>query len=120
MNFFRSSFTKLPKHKTFEYQPRYYDPEAEERKAKRELKMERGAFYRHSKHTSPLMRSVVDRNTRAFRRNTSKRNQFTRTILLIVMLSIFAAYVLGVLSGILTVCFICVFMMVFISKLNSI
>jgi len=121
MSLLRSSFiSKLPKHKTFEYTPRYYDPKEEERKSRREIKLERGSFYKHSKNTSPLMRSMIERNGTAFRRNTSKRNQFTRTVLLVLMLSIITAYLLGMLSGIFAFCFVSLFMLVFISRLNSI
>ena len=66
------------------------------------------------------MRSMIERNGTAFRRNTSKRNQFTRTVLLILMLSIITAYLLGMLSGIFAFCFVSLFMLVFISRLNSI
>ncbi len=118
MKMFRSSFAKLPKHKTFEYTPRYYDPEEEARKQRRELKLERGSFYRH--HKSPLVRSMTSRNDRIYRRSRSRRNQGMRILLLIGMLGIVSAYILGLVSGIFTVAFVCVFMLVFISKVNSI
>ena len=49
---FRPSFTNLPKHKKFQYVPRYYDADKEERDNRGSLKLERGAFFKASK--SPI------------------------------------------------------------------
>lgn len=40
-------FNRLPKNKKFDYKPRYYDPEAEERARRKNPKLEKGSFSSH-------------------------------------------------------------------------
>ncbi len=114
----KSSFNKLPQHRKFSYTPRYYDPEKEEMEKKKSLKLERGSFYKN--RNSMIAGSFSSSKDRAFRRNTSKRNQFFRTVLLFVMLSILTLYLLDLVSGIFTFAFLLIFLLLFISKANSI
>lgn len=47
---FRSSFSKLPENRKFSYRPIYFDEEKEQMKEERELKMERGAFFKRNRN----------------------------------------------------------------------
>jgi len=114
----KSSFSKLPQHKKFSYTPRYYNPEKEELDKKKDLKLERGSFYKN--RNSLIAGSLSSNKDRAFRRNTSKRNQFFRTVLLFIMLGILTLYLLGMVSGIFTFAFLLIFLLLFISKANTI
>ncbi len=90
---------------------------AELRKKRAELKMKRGSFYRNTDST--LVNNMSERNDRMYRRNTSKNGQYMRTFLLAIMLGIVVGYVLELVSGFFAMAFLCIFMILFISKINS-
>ena len=80
MSFFRSSFIKLPKHKTFEYKPRYFDPEKEEREKRQKPG---GGFEKGS----------MARQWRAKRQ--SRNASAGRTFILMALLALVAYLILG-------------------------
>ncbi|MEZ4887033.1 MAG: hypothetical protein R3E32_20045 [Chitinophagales bacterium] len=89
MSLFSSKFVHIPKNRTFDYSPRYYDAEEEERKEKFEqnIKLERGAFFK-GKNRSRLVGAFSEKEL-VFRKKNDRSQQTKRTVLLISILSIF-------------------------------
>lgn len=77
------SFNRLPKNKKFNYKPRYYDPEAEEKEIRRNPKLEKGSFTRHRPNI------LLDDG-----RRSSRVGQNVRIFFLILLLGIGVLYIL--------------------------
>ncbi len=115
--FGRSSFVKLPKYSKFRYQPRYYDPEQEEREEEKEMKLEKGAFYK-GKNKSRIIGAFSDRDLVVEGRR-SKMNQIVRMVLLIAMLGLPILFILDLIGTIeFVVAFVLLFVL-FILRINK-
>jgi len=92
---FGSSFTRLPATRKFDYKPRYYDIEAEERKEMFEgtIKLERGAFFKQS-NRSKLVGAFTEREI-IYRQRNSGWAQLKRVLILVVILCLGGALILG-------------------------
>ena len=90
MSFFKRSFVRLPQNQKFNYEPRYFDPVKEEMDDKRNLKLQKGAFFQNSRR--PLQGAFSDRNS--FQRSQqlkSRQSQIIRTFVVLgVLLLLFA------------------------------
>lgn len=80
------SFNRLPKNKKFDYKPRYYDPEAEERAKRKNPKLEKGSFTRHRHNI------LLDDG-----RRQAKAGQNIRVLLIIAVLILVVLYILELL-----------------------
>ncbi len=89
---FLKSFNKAPKHSRFDYQPRYYNPEAEKRKERIEggekrIRFQKGELYRSAK--SPIVGAFTDRREFDYKeRARSKQKQVVRTFIIVMVLLI--------------------------------
>ncbi len=118
MSLFRSRFISVPKNRKFEYSPRYYDAEAEERKEilEQNIKLERGAFYK-GRNRSRLVGAFTEKEV-VFRKQN--RNQQTkRTFLLIIMLTLPCFYIGGFLSGGFSAFLFVALLIAFINQVNK-
>ncbi|MGC9341576.1 MAG: hypothetical protein ACP5E3_02660 [Bacteroidales bacterium] len=85
-------FFKIPRHRQFNYQPLYYDPEKEEReKRNRELKREMGLGEEGKEYKPTIRRGSMKTYFKANKR--AERNSNLRLVLIIVFL-LFLAYFL--------------------------
>lgn len=118
MSLFSSRFIHTPKNRKFEYSPRYYDAEAEERKEilEQNITLERGAFYK-GRNRSRLVGAFTE-NEVVFRKQ-SRRNQTKRTLMLIIMLALPCLYIGGYLSGGFSVMLFLFMLIVFINQVNK-
>lgn len=114
MSFLRSSFVKLPKYKKFDYKPMYYDADAEERKKKRELRLERGSFY---KNKSTIAGAFTEKEF-AFRARRNSNAQFARTLMLTVMMGVIFAFFMGKLNIVIAIGLIAICLILFVKNVN--
>ncbi|MGB0839476.1 MAG: hypothetical protein ACPGXL_05010 [Chitinophagales bacterium] len=122
-SFFKSSFSRLPQHKSFKYNPRYYDPDKEaiqkrmlERKDR--MQMERGAFFKQNK--GRLVGAFTDKEERIFNNTPSRDDQFARVLLLAGMLTLACMYWLDKVNGVIAITGIMLLMIFFVKKMNRI
>ena len=116
----RSSFFRLPKNRKFDYQPRYYDPEEEERKARRgesNIKLEKGSFYKQ-KSRSNLVGAFSERDIIYRSRESSRKNQLVRIIMLTVMMGVITLYFVGKIGGVMTIGIMVFLLIAFVSRVN--
>ncbi len=121
MGLFGRSGTRLPRNSQFNYRPRFYDPEEEERKARKgEIRLEKGAFFRSNKKGGRIVGSFTNRDI-AMRDRASKRGQNMRMMLLIAMLALPFFYIMGYDStgGILTLVGLIILLVVFVKQVNT-
>ena len=83
---FNSRLFKVPKYNQFNYIPRYYDQEADERKKRREMRLERGAFFKQG-NRSRIVGAFNERNM-VFRERHRPGSQLTRILLLASMICV--------------------------------
>jgi hypothetical protein len=85
-------FFKIPRHRQFNYQPLYYDPEKEEREERnREIKRELGIQEKDGEFRPSIRRGSMKAYFKGNKR--AERNSNLRLILIIVFL-LFVAYFL--------------------------
>jgi len=86
-------FFKLPKHKKFNYQPLYYDPEKEERaERKREIEIELGVKREEGGNYKPTIRRGSMRNY--YRKNNKVRRQSNVRLVIIFVVLVLLAYLI--------------------------
>jgi len=115
----RSGFSRLPKHKQFSYQPRYYDPEEEERQERlgnKSIKMEKGSFYKRG-GGGYLVGSMSERDI-VFK-NRRNKGQFSRVVLLVAMLCLPLLYMFDMLNGFIAITFLVILLILFIIRVNK-
>ena len=114
-----ASFFKPPQHRKFNYRPRYYNPEEEARKERlgeKPIRMERGSFYRQ-KNRSPIVGAFTE-NDIAFRRHARGTGQWSKVLVLAVILVLPVLYILEVLSSLTSVAFLVILLIFYFSKMN--
>lgn len=85
-------FFKIPRHRQFNYNPVYYDPEKEEREERRrEIKREMGIKDEESEYHPTIKRGSMKAYFKGNKR--AERNSNLRLVLIIVFL-LFVAYLL--------------------------
>lgn len=119
MSLFNSRFIHTPKNKKFDYVPRYYDPEAEERKEifEQTIKLERGAFFKQ-KGRSRLVGAFSEKEI-IFKKKNDRSLQNKRTFLLITMLCLPCFYIAGYISSVLTIVGLICLMVLFVAQVNK-
>lgn len=119
MAFIRSSFTRLPKFKRYDYKPIYFDPEKDERQTKRELRLERGSFYKQ-RNRSRLAGAFTEKEF-AFRGHRKQSGSQTgRVVLLALMMGLVFAYYLGYLSAFFALAFFAITLLLFVRNVSKI
>ena len=111
---------RMRQNSQFNYRPRYYDEEAEERKVRKgEIRLQKGAFFR-SKKGGHIVGSFTNKDI-AMRDRASKRGQNMRMLLLIAMLALPFFYIMGYDStgGILTLVGLIILLVVFVKQVNT-
>jgi len=87
---FFKSFNKAPKHKRFDFQPRYYDPDLEKRNQrlndpKKRIRFHKNNLYREAK--SPIVGAFSGRHEYDYReRARNKQQQVLRTFIIVMIL----------------------------------
>lgn len=127
MSIFKSRFVRIPEHKRFDFQPRYYDQEEEERKSRRsqQIRLEKGAFY-NSKNKSRLVGAFSDKDVvyRQKIRRGGGAGQLFRVLLIAAMLTLITGFLTGMVKSLATMAVsigaIILLMIVFITKGNRV
>jgi len=113
----KSSFVRVPSHRQFNYIPRYYDKDEDERKSKRNMTLERGAFFKNKK--SPISGAFTDRNIVFRRERNARSGQMLRLGILTAMICIPIMVFLDLISLWIGVPFLVILLLLFIVKVNS-
>lgn len=119
MSVFSSKFVHTPKSRKFEYSPRYYDAEAEERKEKFEqnIKLERGAFFK-GRNRSRLVGAFTEKEL-VFRKKHDRNQQTKRTVLLIGMMTLPCLFIVDIIPSVVALVGFAMLMLLFIRNVNK-
>lgn len=87
-------FFKIPRHKTFNYQPIFYDPDKDDRKARiKEIKREMGIVEESDDKTyKPTIQRGAMRNY--FHKTEKVRRQSNLRLVIIIVILLFVAYLI--------------------------
>lgn len=115
---FLKPLTKLPSHKSFNYQPRYYDPEKEARRHRinERIKIEKGAMY-----NQPGNRLVgaFKKQSIAHRSKNNFNARTLRSFLLIAMFGVITLYYLDEINGIFAAVASAILLIIFIQRTSK-
>ena len=115
MKFFKSKFTRLPEHSKFEYTPRYYDAEKEE-KQEREIRFGKATKARYS---GASMMGKFRGFKYVNRERQSQSGKWTKMGLLLALMGVATALYLGKINGILAIGIILILLVLFIRETNK-
>lgn len=87
MSLFKSAFSRVPKHSKFHYQPRYVKEKKGLEKRKREIKLEKGSFFKHSKTLSKFREPSISHY-----KHNSKSRKNAKYIVSIAMMGCIIGY----------------------------
>ncbi len=119
MSIFSSKFVHTPQNRKFDYSPRYYDAEKEERKEKFEqnIKLERGAFFK-GRNRSRLVGAFSEKEL-VFRKKHDRSQQTKRTLLLIAMMALPCLFIGDMIPSVVAIVGFAVLMLLFIRNVNK-
>lgn len=119
MSLFNSRFVHTPKNQKFNYSPRYYDAEEEERKEmfEQNIKLERGAFFK-GKNRSRLVEAFSEKEL-VFRKKHDRSQQTKRTLLLIAMMTLPCLYIGDFIPSIVALVGFAILMLLFLRNVNK-
>jgi hypothetical protein len=107
-----ASLSRLPKHKKFNYTPRYYNPDKEERERRREIKFSPGAMQEVG---GSRLIGAFRNNRIVHREKRSGAAKFKLAILLTMFLPIYL-YWIGKISGIFAIIAVFFILVIFIQR----
>ena len=114
-----ASFFRTPKHKQFNYKPRYYNPEEEERQIRngeKPIRMERGSFFKQ-KNRSQLVGAFTE-NDIAFRKRVKGTSQWSKVFVLVLILCLPILYILEITNSLTSISFLVILLIFYFSKMN--
>ena len=114
MSILKSAFSRVPKHSKFNYEARYAKEEKGLDNRKNKLKLEKGAFFKHSKTFSKFR----DPSITHYKHNTTSRKRAKYILSLAMMACIYVFYMKGGYAGIFSILLFLILLIVFI-RLNN-
>lgn len=110
------SFSKLPRHKQFSYQPRYFDPEKEKIEQKKRISIREGS--KSQAKISPIAGQF--RNLRVVKRTRSSAvSRWSRLALLALMFFPIYLYYIEMINGIFAILAVFFLLVIFIYRTNK-
>lgn len=88
---FKSIFSRVPKHNKFHYESRYGKEEKGLEARKKKIKLEKGAFFKHSKTLSKFREPSITH----YNHNTVSRKRSKYIVLLLMMACVFVFFNIG-------------------------